>query len=476
MAGPQGPQGPQGLQGTPGALGLAGPQGIQGPPGQVLVLDGGVVTGPAGASVVVSPIAVGAAECPTGGVRITQVSDGGTSTLCNGAVGARGPTGFSPAVTPIPVMSAACVAGGFALSLVDGGSVSVCNGAQGVAGPAGPAGPMGAVGSAGPAGPMGSQGPAGVAGPMGPAGAMGAAGPQGTQGPAGAQGTQGPAGVAGPAGPVGAAGPVGPQGPAGPEGTVRYLDGGLVLLGASGPEFAGFTTATYTGDLGGSFGANQKCNVEFAGSYFCLGSEFDLANSIIAPPASGAWIDNGRDSNGYRSYSACRFDGNNLAWTYSGAAIAASYRSGPIVRPTGPSPSSLCNELKPLACCRSTAAVAFRGFTAMTYDGNLGGAVGANQKCHAQFPGSYFCLGSDFDLSNSGLTPPATGAWIDNGRDSNGYRSYSACRFDGNNLAWTYNGAAIAASYRYGPIVRPTGPSPSSLCNEFKPLACCSPR
>lgn len=249
-----------------------------------------------------------------------------------------------------------------------------------------------------------------------------------------------------------------------------------MLLGASVTEFAGFTVATYTGDLGGFFGANQKCSLEFPGSYFCLGSDYEMANSIIPAPASGAWIDNGRDSNGYRSYSACRFDGNNIAWTYAGASISATWRTGPVVRPTGPLPTTLCTDAKPLACCRSTSPVVFRGFTSMTYDGNLGGAVGANQKCHAQFPGSYFCLGSDVEQANSGITPPATGAWIDNGRDSNGYRSYSACRFDGNNIAWTYNGASISATWRTGPIVRPLGPLPSTLCTEFKPLACCSAR
>lgn len=494
MVGATGPQGERGADGAPGPrgdvgpvgpagpTGLSGPQGLQGPPGQVLVLDGGVVTGPAGASVVVAAIATGSAECPTGGVRVTQVSDGGVSTICNGAVGPRGVPGFSATVTTLPPMSPGCAAGGFSFSLADGGAVAVCHGAQG---PMGVAGPMGAPGSAGPMGaqgPMGPQGPMGMPGPAGATGAVGAQGPAGVQGPPGAAGVAGPSGPAGApgapgaAGPVGAPGPVGPQGPAGPEGPVRYLDGGLVVIGASGPEFAGFTLATYTGDLGGMFGANQKCSAEFPGSYFCLGSEFDLANPVTAPPASGAWIDQGRDSNGYRSSYACRFDGSNVAWTYSGSSISAAYRTGPIVRPTGPVPSTLCSEVKPLACCRSLSSVVFRGFTSTAYDGDLGGAIGANQKCHAQFPGSFFCLGSDYDRSNTTIAPPASGAWIDQGRDSNGYRSSYACRFDGANVAWTYNGASISAAYRTGPIVRPTGPVPTTLCNDLKPLACCSAR
>jgi uncharacterized repeat protein (TIGR03803 family) len=87
-AGPRGPQGDAGAQ---------GPQGVQGPAGQVLVLDGGVVTGPPGSSVVVSNIDAGSSECPTGGVRVTQLSDAGISTICNGnngATGMQGPQGI----------------------------------------------------------------------------------------------------------------------------------------------------------------------------------------------------------------------------------------------------------------------------------------------------------------------------------------------------------------------------------------------
>ena len=84
-AGPTGPQGSPGAMGAPGSIGPEGPQGIQGPAGMVLVLDGGVVTGPPGSSVVVTAIAPGA-TCAQGGIRVTQVSDGGVSSVCNGAL------------------------------------------------------------------------------------------------------------------------------------------------------------------------------------------------------------------------------------------------------------------------------------------------------------------------------------------------------------------------------------------------------
>jgi hypothetical protein len=58
-----------------------------------LVLDGGVLTGPAGSSVVVSNIDAGSSECPTGGVRVTQLSDAGINTICNGNAGTTGMQG-----------------------------------------------------------------------------------------------------------------------------------------------------------------------------------------------------------------------------------------------------------------------------------------------------------------------------------------------------------------------------------------------
>ena len=102
--GADGLAGPKGDPGTPGAIGPAGPQGLQGPGGTVLVLDGGVVVGPPGSSVAVTPITAGGAICPYGGVRVTQLSDGGITNVCNGA---------SPVITttPLPVMSPQCATG-----------------------------------------------------------------------------------------------------------------------------------------------------------------------------------------------------------------------------------------------------------------------------------------------------------------------------------------------------------------------------
>ncbi len=206
--GPTGPQGPAGPQGTPGAEGPAGPigspgpvgpagadglpgatgpQGLQGPAGQVLVIDGGVVTGPAGSSVVVSPIAANSVDCPTGGIRVTQLSDAGVTVVCNGAAGPQGPQGAIGATGPqgatgtstvgqsLPVGDSHCPTGGS--QFTTGSAVTyACNGAVGATGAAGPQGAPG---------PMGAQGQPGATGPIGATGAAGPAGAAGATGPAG---------------------------------------------------------------------------------------------------------------------------------------------------------------------------------------------------------------------------------------------------------------------------------------------------
>lgn len=65
-----------------------------------------------------------------------------------------------------------------------------------------------------------------------------------------------------------------------------FLDGGVVLANGGGMEFAGFTSMTYTGLLGGDPGANAKCATEFAGSHFCTMADFDEANGTVSP---GRW-------------------------------------------------------------------------------------------------------------------------------------------------------------------------------------------
>lgn len=500
-----GPQGPEGPQGPAGAQGAAGPQGVAGvagpigpkgdtgdegqqgqpgpvgPAGMVLVLDGGIVTGPAGAPVVLVPLAPGSA-CATGGVRVTQLIDGGVVDVCNGA------SGPSPAVSMLPNMSAQCPTGGLLIGLPDGGSMPLCNGAQGSQGPQGATGSQGAQGVAGAIGPMGPAGPTGMtgAGPVGPAGATGPVGPAGPQGvagptgmtgvagpagpagatggvgPAGPQGNVGPAGAAGPAGPTGAAGP---QGPVGPAGSVLYLDGGVAVVSAAPVQFLGFTQAVFTGAMGGLPGVAEKCRAEFtADSYLCTMADYDLANTAAVPPTTaGAWVDYNRNDNGTRSTSGCA--ANQSPWTSAAVQFPP---TAPQVTEVGYRGLADCTASKHLACCRVSRGN-FRGFTAATYNGNLGGLPGAATKCRIDFPGSSLCTLADYDLSNTATRPPtAAGAWVDYNRNANGTRSTSGCA--ANQSPWT---SAAVQFPPTAPHISAVGYAGIADCTAVKHLACC---
>ncbi len=399
------------------------------------MVDGGVVTGPAGASVLVTPIAAGGAPCPTGGVRVTQLADGGISNVCNGAVGPQGPAGFSLSATALPALSAQCATGGVLVGLPDGGALPVCNGAQGVAGP------QGLTGATGAEGPRGLTGATGAAGPAGPAGAPGAQGLTGA---------------------TGATGPAGPAGPSGPAGAVLYLDGGVVLAPGASMEFAGFTATLYTGALGGYPGANAKCAAEFPGAHFCTMADFDDANPTVAPGGSGAWVDYNRSTtSGQRDHTSCQVSG---AWNWGNTGA-----SGRSMNPVGYPTSAVCNEQKPLACCRQVSRVVFRGYTSMTYTGLLGGYPGANAKCAAQFAGSFFCTMAEYDLANPTSAPGGAGAWVDYNRSATStQRDHTSCQVSG---AWNW-GSTGASGRSMNPVGYPT----SAACNEVKPLACCGRR
>ncbi len=447
--GPQGPAGPAGGQGEPGLkgdLGATGPvglmgttgpqgtQGMQGPAGEVWVVDGGVVTGPPGASVRVTAIAPDGATCPTGGLRVTQLSDGGISNVCNGA---QGPAGPAPSVSTLPMMSPACATGGVLVGQPDGGALAVCNGAQG---------------------PQGLQGLQGLSGSTGGAGPSGPAGPTGNTGPAG------------PAGPTGTVGPAGQTGPQGAAGAVLYVDGGVVVLSSAPVEFVGFTTATFTGNLGGVPGANQKCQAQFPSSYFCTIADYDRSNTTVVPStAAGAWIDFDRAPSGSRDTGSCAQNGS--AWANASTPFQA---FGPYLTNTGGYyTTALCSLSKPAACCRGGAApTTFRGFTTATFTGNLGGVPGANLKCQAQFPGSIFCTIADYDRANTTVVPSTVaGAWIDFDRAVSGSRSTSSCAQNGS--AWANAATPFQA---FGPYLTNTGGYyTTALCSLSKPLSCCSP-
>ncbi len=474
--GPQGIPGPMGTPGTPGTQGPAGPQGVQGPAGSVLVIDGGVVVGPPGSSVVVTPVTPGGQPCQFGGVRVTQLSDGGITHLCNG---------FSPGVTSLAVLSPQCAAGGVLISLADGGSSAVCNGAtgamgmQGPAGPIGMTGPAGAIGMTGPAGAVGMTGPAGAIGMTGPAGAVGMTGPAGAvgmAGPAGAVGMTGPAGAVGPAGMAGAAGPTGspgaagPAGPMGPAGAVLYLDGGIVLAQPidARPVLIGYTSLVSNGNIGGRIAANARCNNEYPGTHLCNQSEFRTARSTQPIPGNvGAFLDfaytvtsNDPDVNVPCSIFTSGTSGSGSA--------AIALPNGTVTTNTSTLPN--CGSTLPLACCTSPASTRLRGYTTFTSTGAIGSRTIANSRCNAEFPGAHLCNTSEFRLSRPSLPMPGAGAWLD--------FAYTVTSTDPDvnvpcNIftSGTSGSGTAAIALPSGSVTNNTSTLPN--CGSTLPLACC---
>jgi len=118
-------------------------------------------------------------------------------------------------------------------------------------------------------------------------------------------------------------------------------------------QLVGFTRAVFTGDLGGPFGANQKCQAEFPGSRICDYSE--VRSTVIVPSglAGLAWLnlDGGQTQ--------CQDWTNGVIGGGSGPTRLAS--NGTLVVPipgcvpacTPPQPSSpsFCSEQNSIACC-----------------------------------------------------------------------------------------------------------------------------
>jgi hypothetical protein len=137
---------------------------------------------------------------------------------------------------------------------------------------------------------------------------------------------------------------MGATGPTGPPGSVYFVDGGAVLLGSDVTLFAGFTVQTYNGNLGGTPGANAKCNTEYPGSFLCSWGDYSKAETSAVSGGVNAWIDGERSSNGVRDNSNCYVNSNG--WT----ANTASYL-GTTLTQLGRVTNGTCDVVRPLACC-----------------------------------------------------------------------------------------------------------------------------
>ena len=110
-------------------------------------------------------------------------------------------------------------------------------------------------------------------------------------------------------------------------------------------EIVGVTVAAYAGDLGGPWGASEKCNAEFPGTRMCTLAEARYSRAPFpAIPAPGAWTDPtilGPD--------ARVRDDTCGEWTRTDD--ENSLVRGRITTPAGGQISSPCNLTLSIACC-----------------------------------------------------------------------------------------------------------------------------
>jgi len=107
-------------------------------------------------------------------------------------------------------------------------------------------------------------------------------------------------------------------------------------------QLVGFTSATYTGAMGGHFGVTQKCQTEFPNSRMCRIEEVAATTSIPSPLSGNAWVNFPGD------YFPI-YRGDCFGWNY-----AQLYSEGYVVASNGSIPdpvASDCTIERPIACC-----------------------------------------------------------------------------------------------------------------------------
>src|SRR5262245_55265177 len=105
-------------------------------------------------------------------------------------------------------------------------------------------------------------------------------------------------------------------------------------------QIVGFTTATYTGDLGGLFGATRKCQLEFPESRMCNPLEVQETTSIPAGLAGFAWV------NGNPNAGCSRWTDDTGEFANGGPVVSGETGLSSI----GPQFPS-CGASRPIACC-----------------------------------------------------------------------------------------------------------------------------
>jgi hypothetical protein len=129
-------------------------------------------------------------------------------------------------------------------------------------------------------------------------------------------------------------------------------------------QFAGFTTATFDGNIGGRADAHFACASEYAGSHLCHASEYLRTTEASTPPAGGAWLDasalivpNGSYTpvTGAALSEAGRYGVRQSSVNCSNWTSAENFDEGVVAHVDGITRSAVndtgCDVARPLACC-----------------------------------------------------------------------------------------------------------------------------
>ena len=108
-------------------------------------------------------------------------------------------------------------------------------------------------------------------------------------------------------------------------------------------QLVGFTSATYTGAMGGNIGVTQKCQLEFPDSRMCSQEEVEATTTLSAFITGKAWI-HSHDSNTGSALlpgSSCR------SWHLENSLEVGTT----VVGSTGLYHRDSCDVARPIACC-----------------------------------------------------------------------------------------------------------------------------
>ena len=249
-------------------------------------------------------------------------------------------------------------------------------------------------------------------------------------------------------------------------------------MSEDGGSFVGFTSTTYAGQIpSGRAGAHAACAAEFAGSHLCHAAEYTLANSAVAPPSGGAWLDPSGDlEHSWSTWGTVRAGRSaNETACISWSRNTAGYGGTGITEAGSITTSLDCSTTHPLACCNTPSKTRFAGFTTATTTGNAGGRHKMHALCAAEFAGAHLCHAAEYLRSNSATPVPTSGAWLDpSGFGKNSWSTIGLPEAGRSNnetacISWSrdtsgYGGTSLTAS---GSI------STSLDCSTAHALTCC---